>query len=936
MEPVRGADPLPAWASCLPEPVLAQALYTALAGEAGSVESAVQALSGRSQQGEASDKQQRETLLRVHQRLVELAEERGTPYGAAFEAYMLHAGARLEAERGPDAAASALLGAVVFAINAQQEAGAPAALRTMLAPAASVAAAVLTHAQQRKPPTRLPLSGLMSALSALLLDLSKHDLAAFAADLATAEAALRCAVAAGTAAAARSSSPQRSELWGELLPAAFKAIRKLADDLDEHALLDGERWRFVSACGALLGLALSATENLRLDVSLADALAPLDRQEVAQGAVTLAHQLGCCYRDRLSKEPPPDEATQAKLLQVLGWLSKALQLLSLLLQHGGQMEAFLDDGGVMSLCLHLAKYPAIHAQLPPSHPAHAVDCQVVELLTYALNNSKRARELLSEGDQGSAGSGIKILLAALEAAPSLQALLADAVVHNQLARWTFKRSLLKCLEAAVLTTSEHRKEILAHDGVGVIVRSCRWRPDDATFRPKQEAQLVRANPAFVRGIAGNAFSCLCIASQNLDEDKSYWNQVASKLAEATSADELMSFHKWMPVGQDAAQAPLNADKLSCSWGLHTALWRLLHPLTYNNKDQRAVFAANAEYIRVAAAALTLPNSDEALTKGRVCAFKPTVMYILYNAAIIDDACRKQQLQLGVHERALELLCQSFQMAGEQDRRILKAAATSKRSKGSGGAAAAATATGAKDAKTFQAGVGGQADAASLLLEGLLLKSDPETQALCRDLVQQGRLAAVQKALNNRIGSSYSESTLQTAERSFLKVLRHAEQAVSEQRQQQQQAAAAEAERLAAELLAAEEAAAAAARATQRSGRRLPPRLSSRGRRNARRARLLQQSWRSSSKGTSAFCKSGRRPRRRRRRRRLPPRPPRNAARSSSSARRPRRRSRQQPWPRGRHLAPPLRHCRSLAPLSPLPGRPGQAAAGLEPRSLRCP
>lgn len=67
----------------------------------------------------------------------------------------------------------------------------------------------------------------MSALSALLLDLSKHDLAAFAADLATAEAALRCAVAAGTAAAARSSSPQRSELWGELLPAAFKAIRKL-------------------------------------------------------------------------------------------------------------------------------------------------------------------------------------------------------------------------------------------------------------------------------------------------------------------------------------------------------------------------------------------------------------------------------------------------------------------------------------------------------------------------------------------------------------------------------------------------------------------------------------------------------------------------------------------------------------------------------------
>lgn len=60
------------------------------------------------------------------------------------------------------------------------------------------------------------------------------------------------------------------------------------------------------------------------------------------------------------------------------------------------------------------------------------------------------------------------------------------------------------------------------------------------------------------------------------------------------------------------------------------------------------------------------------------------------------------------------------MAGDQDRRILKAAATSKRSKGAHGSGAAGAA-GAKDAKTFQAGVGGQADAASLLLEGLLLK-----------------------------------------------------------------------------------------------------------------------------------------------------------------------------------------------------------------------
>jgi hypothetical protein len=38
----------------------------------------------------------------------------------------------------------------------------------------------------------------------------------------------------------------------------------------------------------------------------------------------------------------------------------------------------------------------------------------------------------------------------------------------------------------------------------------------SSFVPLQ-AHLVRANPAFVRGIAGNAFSCLCIASQNLGE-----------------------------------------------------------------------------------------------------------------------------------------------------------------------------------------------------------------------------------------------------------------------------------------------------------------------------------------------------------------------------------------------------------------------------------
>jgi hypothetical protein len=197
------------------------ATHKELAGEWAPVEAAVEAMSGRSQQpSDSTEKQQREALLKVHQRLVELGQERGTAYGAAFEAYMLHAGGRyaggaglsavaapaaallprsdclqlplqahvndspggrqqewnacmycynktcrrcpccrLEREKGVEAAAAALLGAVVFALDAQQEAGAPAALRSMLAPAASVAAAVIGHAQQQKPARRLELSG---------------------------------------------------------------------------------------------------------------------------------------------------------------------------------------------------------------------------------------------------------------------------------------------------------------------------------------------------------------------------------------------------------------------------------------------------------------------------------------------------------------------------------------------------------------------------------------------------------------------------------------------------------------------------------------------------------------------------------------------------------------------------------------------------------
>jgi hypothetical protein len=223
------APPLPAWVAYLPDLEGAAATHGRLEGEWGALEAAVEAMAGRSQQ--AGETAQREALLRVHQRLSELGGA-GTPYGAAFEAYMLHAGARcargggsraaargqercpgccsvqacaavlpdcchglplhrrrlarcrhtsppsaspnaspsaspnaspinhrLEEERGPDAAAAAVLAAAVFAINAQQEAGAPPALRAMLAPAASLAAAVVAHASTQKPPARLALSG---------------------------------------------------------------------------------------------------------------------------------------------------------------------------------------------------------------------------------------------------------------------------------------------------------------------------------------------------------------------------------------------------------------------------------------------------------------------------------------------------------------------------------------------------------------------------------------------------------------------------------------------------------------------------------------------------------------------------------------------------------------------------------------------------------
>lgn len=88
-----GQPPAPAWAACLPQAEDAVAAWRELEAEWGPVEAAVDAMSGRSQ-GEQTEKAQREALLRVHQRLVDLGQERGTAYPRAFEAYMLHASGR--------------------------------------------------------------------------------------------------------------------------------------------------------------------------------------------------------------------------------------------------------------------------------------------------------------------------------------------------------------------------------------------------------------------------------------------------------------------------------------------------------------------------------------------------------------------------------------------------------------------------------------------------------------------------------------------------------------------------------------------------------------------------------------------------------------------------------------------------------------------------
>ena len=118
----------------------------------------------------------------------------------------------------------------------------------------------------------------------------------------------------------------------------------------------------------------------------------------------------------------------------------------------------LQAGGLDPGTVSLARPDHFLPACPPAGlPTPAYPCRAFLL--------QRARELLGEGDQGSGGSGIKILLAALSAAPGLQTLLADAVVHRWVAAawvgiscclWEAGWALCQCVPASALAPGAPR------------------------------------------------------------------------------------------------------------------------------------------------------------------------------------------------------------------------------------------------------------------------------------------------------------------------------------------------------------------------------------------------------------------------------------------------------------------------------------------------
>lgn len=126
--------------------------------------------------------------------------------------------------------------------------------------------------------------------------------------------------------------------------------------------------------------------------------------------------------------------------------------------------------------------------------------------------SQRARELLAEGDQGSGGSGIKILLAALAAAPGLQTLLADAVVHR-----CVEKGGGEARAGAGVRWGWGWMVVQMRHGWAPVLLACGWAAVWAPallhrLKPQGNLQTVRLNCALCSSVLPSPRLPLCAAS----------------------------------------------------------------------------------------------------------------------------------------------------------------------------------------------------------------------------------------------------------------------------------------------------------------------------------------------------------------------------------------------------------------------------------------
>ena len=143
--------------------------------------------------------------------------------------------------------------------------------------------------------------------------------------------------------------------------------------------------------------------------------------------------------------------------------------------------------------------PAAHLPATLAQPAGALDLQA---LAAQVPGSGRPDHLgPSQGGAAAEGGWPAGCLEALRRSCARSTAAAAAAAAARAAARPAPASLLvNTAEAPPLTAPHHLcqpPQVLANDGVGVIVRACRWRPADPAFRPKQEASagpMLRARP----------------------------------------------------------------------------------------------------------------------------------------------------------------------------------------------------------------------------------------------------------------------------------------------------------------------------------------------------------------------------------------------------------------------------------------------------------